>query len=90
GGPYFKFTEAVSFVVACKDQEEIDYFWNKLSEGGDPNAQQCGWLKDKFGVSWQITPTNIEELLTNPEAYKAMFNMKKLDIKTLQECINNG
>src|SRR5262245_21480115 len=57
GGPVFKFNEAVSFQVSCQSQEEVDYFWGKLSEGGDKNAQQCGWLKDKYGVSWQIVPT---------------------------------
>jgi predicted 3-demethylubiquinone-9 3-methyltransferase (glyoxalase superfamily) len=57
GGPIFKFTEAISFVVNCETQEEIDMLWNKLSEGGDENAQQCGWLKDKYGLSWQIVPT---------------------------------
>jgi len=77
-GPEFKFTEAVSFVINCEDQEEIDYYWEKLSV--DPEAEQCGWCKDKYGVSWQITPVNIEELLKRPHAFEHMLNMKKLVI----------
>ena len=89
GGPQFRFTEAVSFVVKCKNQEEIDFFWEKLSQDG--SDQQCGWLKDKFGVSWQIVPENIAELMTqrDPEkgkrVMKALMQMKKLDIRKLQE-----
>ena len=64
-GPLFKFNEAVSFVVYCDTQEDIDYFWDKLTEGGDPSAQQCGWLKDKFGLSWQVVPSVMNEMLTN-------------------------
>src|ERR1700710_1280404 len=71
GGPHFKFTEAVSFVVNCESQKEIDYYWDKLSEGGNPASQQCGWLKDKFGLSWQIIPTVLSELLGNPDPAKA-------------------
>ena len=63
GGPYFKFTEAISFVVDCGSQEEVDYYWEKLSQGGDEKAQQCGWLKDKFDLSWQIIPTALSEML---------------------------
>src|SRR5690606_13224565 len=83
GGPYFQFNEAISFVVYCDNQEELDYYWEKLAEGGDESAQQCGWLKDKFGVSWQIVPANIFELLcsTDPEkserVAEAIFTMKK-------------
>lgn len=91
GGPVFKFNEAVSFIVHCKTQKEIDYFWENLSAGGNPKAQQCGWLKDKFGVSWQIVPTILEKLL-NPKdsrkadrVIKAILQMKKLDIKALQQ-----
>jgi predicted 3-demethylubiquinone-9 3-methyltransferase (glyoxalase superfamily) len=90
GGPVFKFTEAISFVVNCETQEEVDYYWNKLSEGGDPNAQQCGWLKDKFGVSWQIVPTVLNKLLSDPDKQKsgrvmqALLQMKRLDITMLQ------
>jgi predicted 3-demethylubiquinone-9 3-methyltransferase (glyoxalase superfamily) len=89
GGPIFKFTEATSFYVECEDQKEVDYFWNKLS--AVPEAEQCGWLKDKFGVSWQIIPTALGELLGDPDPVKsqrvmqAMLQMKKIDIKTLQE-----
>jgi len=61
GGPMFKFTEAISLMVNCETQEEVDYFWDKLTPGGDPRAQQCGWLKDKFGVSWQVVPTIVSE-----------------------------
>ena len=88
GGPVFKFTEAVSFVVNCKDQDEIDYYWEKLSEGADKNAQQCGWLKDKFGLSWQIVPENLSSLLKDPEKGKRvmgkLMQMKKLVIKDLE------
>jgi predicted 3-demethylubiquinone-9 3-methyltransferase (glyoxalase superfamily) len=89
GGPHFKFTEAVSFVVNCETQEEVDYFWEKLSAGGA--EVQCGWLKDKYGLSWQVVPTVLPELFQNKDAEKAqrvmqaMLKMKKLDIKTLQE-----
>jgi predicted 3-demethylubiquinone-9 3-methyltransferase (glyoxalase superfamily) len=91
GGPLFKFNEAVSFQVNCKTQEDVDYYWAKLSEGGDPKAQQCGWLKDKYGVSWQVVPTVVIELLSGADAArservtKALLKMKKLDIKTLQQ-----
>jgi len=77
-GPEFTFTEAVSFVIPCEDQAEIDYYWDKLS--ADPAAEQCGWCKDKYGMSWQITPTNIEELLQRPHAFEHMLAMKKLVI----------
>ncbi len=91
GGPLFKFTEAVSFMIMCDTQEEIDMLWNKLGEGGDPTAQQCGWLKDKFGLSWQIVPTVLQTLLTDSDpakaqrTMKAMLEMKKLDIAQLQK-----
>ena len=77
-GPEFKFTEAVSFAVACKDQEEIDYYWSKLSSV--PEAEQCGWCKDKYGLSWQIVPANMEELMKNPEAFATMMKQKKIII----------
>jgi predicted 3-demethylubiquinone-9 3-methyltransferase (glyoxalase superfamily) len=89
GGPHFKFTEAVSFVVNCETQEEVDYFWQKLSEGGAES--QCGWLKDKYGLSWQVVPTILTELLQDkdPEksqrVMKAMLQMKKIDIPTLKQ-----
>ncbi len=90
GGPLFKFNEAISFQVMCDIQDEIDYFWAKLSEGGDPKAQQCGWLKDKFGVSWQIVPRGMVEMLRDPaskgaeRAMTAMLQMKKIDIDALK------
>jgi len=89
GGPVFTFNEAVSFVVNCGSQEEVDHFWEKLSAGGDPKAQQCGWLKDKFGVSWQIVPTVVIDMLKDPDFAKsqrvmaALMPMKKIDIATL-------
>jgi predicted 3-demethylubiquinone-9 3-methyltransferase (glyoxalase superfamily) len=89
GGPHFKFTEAVSFTIYCETQEEVDYFWEKLLEGGVES--QCGWLKDKFGLSWQVTPTILPELFQgkDPEkakrAMQAMLQMKKLDIATLKQ-----
>jgi len=89
GGPQFRFTEAVSFVINCETQDEIDHYWNKLSEGGDPKAQQCGWLKDKFGLSWQVVPSTLGQLMSNPstagKVMAALLKMKKLDIKILQE-----
>jgi predicted 3-demethylubiquinone-9 3-methyltransferase (glyoxalase superfamily) len=90
GGPIFQFNEAISFQVPCETQEEVDYFWEKLSEGGDPAAQQCGWLKDKYGVSWQVFPKLLQELLsdanpqTSQKAMQAMLQMKKIDIAQLR------
>jgi predicted 3-demethylubiquinone-9 3-methyltransferase (glyoxalase superfamily) len=87
GGPMFKFNEAVSFQVFCETQEELDYYWDKLSSGGE--AQQCGWLKDKFGLSWQIVPTVLGTLLTDPKKSEkvmaALLKMKKLDINGLRQ-----
>src|SRR6266498_3272732 len=71
GGPHFKFNEAVSFQIMCQTQEEIDHYWNKLSEGGDKNAQQCGWLKDKYGLSWQVVPTVLAEMMSDPDKEKS-------------------
>jgi predicted 3-demethylubiquinone-9 3-methyltransferase (glyoxalase superfamily) len=88
-GPRFKFTEAISFVVNCETQEEVDYFWQKLSEGGAES--QCGWLKDKYGLSWQVVPTILAELMQDkdPEksqrVMKAMLQMKKMDISKLKQ-----
>jgi predicted 3-demethylubiquinone-9 3-methyltransferase (glyoxalase superfamily) len=90
GGPVFKFSEAVSFQVDCGTQDEVDRFWNALSEGGDPAAQQCGWLKDKYGVSWQIIPNVLPGMIGDPDpekarrATEAMLKMKKLDIGGLK------
>jgi|SRR5215208_4448767 len=91
GGPHFKFNEAVSLEVDCDTQEEIDYYWEKLSAGGDPKAQQCGWLKDKYGLSWQVVPAAIAEMLSDEKseksqrAFAAMMQMKKLDIAALKK-----
>jgi predicted 3-demethylubiquinone-9 3-methyltransferase (glyoxalase superfamily) len=88
GGPHFKFTEAISFTVMCKTQEEVDDFWKKLTAGGQ--EVECGWLKDKYGLCWQITPTILPEMLTDPDPQKAkrvmqaMMTMKKIDIAALQ------
>jgi predicted 3-demethylubiquinone-9 3-methyltransferase (glyoxalase superfamily) len=82
GGPVFTFTEAVSFFVRCDSQEEVDYYWSRLVAGGSEN--QCGWLKDKFGLSWQIVPAQLPELLKHPKAMQAMMKMKKLDIAELE------
>lgn len=78
GGPQFNFTEAISFIVHCESQEELDYYWDKLSEGGDEKAQVCGWLKDKFGVSWQIVPANLSEMVSDPDPQKSERVMKAL------------
>lgn len=89
GGPHFKFTEAISFVVNCETQEEVDHFWDKLGEGGQ--TQQCGWLKDKFGLSWQIVPSVLIELINDPDPEKssrvteAMLQMTKIDIANLRQ-----
>jgi predicted 3-demethylubiquinone-9 3-methyltransferase (glyoxalase superfamily) len=94
GGPHFKFTEAISFVVHCLTQEEVDGYWEKLSADG--GEVQCGWLKDKFGLSWQIVPDVLVELLGDPDpkkaarVAKAMFQMKKLDIRALQQAANEA
>ena len=90
GGPLFKFTEAISFQVRCETQDEADYYWDKLTEGGDESAQQCGWLKDKFGVSWQVYPSELLQLVSDPNseksqrAMKAMLEMKKIDIAVIR------
>jgi predicted 3-demethylubiquinone-9 3-methyltransferase (glyoxalase superfamily) len=88
GGPHFKLNEAVSFVINCDSQDEIDYYWNKLSEGGDPKSQVCGWLKDRFGLSWQVTPSDLPEMMRNPATtaavMKEVLKMKKIDLATLR------
>lgn len=90
GGPHFKFTEAISFVVNCQTSAEVDHYWARLSEGGDEKAQQCGWLKDRYGVSWQVVPTVLVQLLSDPDperarrAMEAMLKMKKIDIDALR------
>lgn len=85
GGPFFKFNEAISFQFFCKDQAEIDSYWEKLS--AVPESEQCGWLKDKFGVSWQIIPENIGDLVKSEAGMKALLQMKKIDIATLQKAV---
>ena len=93
GGPVFKFNEAVSFQVSCETQEEVDYYWERLSAGGDDRAQQCGWLKDRYGVSWQVVPTVLVAMIQDPDparagrAMTAMLKMKKLDIETLKRAV---
>lgn len=88
GGPQFSFSQAISFVVDCKTQEEVDYYWERLSEGGEP--QMCGWLKDRFGLSWQIVPSALGELMSDPDVERskrvmqAMLNMTKIDIEGLR------
>ncbi len=90
GGPVFKFNEAISFQISCETQEEVDYYWENLSAGGDERAQQCGWLKDKYGVSWQVVPTVLVQMLNDPDsgksqrAMEAMLKMKKIDIDKLK------
>jgi predicted 3-demethylubiquinone-9 3-methyltransferase (glyoxalase superfamily) len=94
GGPHFKFNEAISFHVSCESQEEVDYFWSKLSEGGQPS--RCGWLKDRYGVSWQIVPSVLPKLLQDKNAGKsnsvmqAMLQMDKLDIERLKQAHDQG
>ncbi len=90
GGPVFMFNEAISLQIMCETQAEVDYYWDKLSEGGDPQAQQCGWLKDKYGVSWQIVPKAVSELLSDHRSSKAqramtaLLGMKKLDLAVIK------
>ncbi len=94
GGPHFKFTEATSFLVACQTQEEVDEFWRRLSEGGQEG--QCGWLKDMYGLSWQVTPRILGQMLSDPDPAKskrvmaAMLQMKKIDIGRLQQAYDGG
>jgi len=93
GGPMFKFTEAISIVVNCETQKELDHYWNSLSQGGEPKAQMCGWLKDRYGLSWQIVPNLLTALMSDPDPEKgrkamaAILQMKKIDIATLQRAV---
>jgi predicted 3-demethylubiquinone-9 3-methyltransferase (glyoxalase superfamily) len=89
GGPEHQFNEAISFFIHCKDQAEIDYYWSKLTDGGGAEIA-CGWLKDRFGVRWQVIPENIMELVNKPAAMQAMMTMKKLDIAALQAASKQG
>jgi predicted 3-demethylubiquinone-9 3-methyltransferase (glyoxalase superfamily) len=90
GGPLFRFNEAVSLQVNCDTQQEVDYYWERLAAGGDESAQQCGWLKDKYGVSWQVVPVELPNMMTDPDVRKsdrvmsALLPMKKLDIEALK------
>ncbi len=90
GGPLFTFNEAISFQIMCATQDEVDYYWDKLSAGGDPKAQQCGWLRDRYGLCWQVVPTGMAEMMNDPDpgksgrAMQAMLKMKKLDIAELK------
>jgi predicted 3-demethylubiquinone-9 3-methyltransferase (glyoxalase superfamily) len=83
GGPFFKFNESISFVVRCDSQADVDEYWGKLLAGGGQESQ-CGWLKDKFGLSWQIVPSRLPELIQNPKALQAMLKMKKIDLAELE------
>ncbi len=93
GGPDFEFSQAISFVINCDSQEEVDFYWSKLSEGGE--IQACGWLKDKYGLAWQITPVKLIEMINDPDpdksqrVFSAMLQMKKLDIFALEKAYNN-
>ena len=95
-GPMDQFNHSVSFVINCASQEEIDHYWNRLGEGGDPATQQCGWLKDKFGVSWQVVPTALVDMISDPDPAKAnrvmtaMLAMKKIDIEALRRAYDGS
>jgi predicted 3-demethylubiquinone-9 3-methyltransferase (glyoxalase superfamily) len=88
GGPHFTFNESISLVINCETQEEIDRYWNRLSQGGDPKSQVCGWLKDRFGLSWQVVPTELPRLMSDPvksaRVMKAILKMKKIDLAELE------
>ncbi len=94
GGPHFQFSPAVSFQIECENQDEVDYYWEKLKEGGEPRAQQCGWVADKFALSWQVVPKILPELIGSSDteksqrAFQAMLTMKKLDIAALQRAFD--
>jgi predicted 3-demethylubiquinone-9 3-methyltransferase (glyoxalase superfamily) len=94
GGPVFQFSEAISFYIYCRTQKEIDYYWEKLSKGG--SRQQCGWVKDKFGVSWQVAPANIYKLITGKDRERtnrvmsAMLKMKKIDVRKLEDAYHGS
>jgi predicted 3-demethylubiquinone-9 3-methyltransferase (glyoxalase superfamily) len=94
GGPVFQFNEAVSLQIHCETQAEVDHYWNRLTAGGDPRSQQCGWLKDRFGVSWQVVPTIVPRVLTDPDpvkssrAMRAILQMHKLDIAAIQQAFD--
>lgn len=93
GGPHFNFNPAMSLLVNCATQQEVDHYWNHLSERGDPQAQQCGWLRDRYGLSWQVLPTRLIDLLNHPDgriarrASQAMLGMKKIDLAALEDAV---
>lgn len=95
GGPHFKFNEAISLQINCANQQEIDYYWEKLTAGGDPSAQQCGWLKDRYGLSWQVVPDRMDEMFVDgsaPGAERAMeafLKMKKIDIAAIERALQD-
>jgi predicted 3-demethylubiquinone-9 3-methyltransferase (glyoxalase superfamily) len=96
GGPHFKFNEAVSLQIFCNDQREVDHYWEKLGAGGDPSAQQCGWLKDRFGVSWQVSPRRVTELMASSDqavadrVMAAILPMKKIDLAAVERAAGGG
>lgn len=96
GGPVFRFNEAVSFQVLCENQQEVDFYWERLAEGGDAQAQQCGWLKDKFGLSWQVIPRDLGDLVGAPDsersqrAMQAMLQMKKIDLEKIRQAYDGN
>ena len=96
GGPLFKFNEAISLQINCETQDDVDYYWGKLTAGGDPEAQVCGWLKDKYGLSWQVVPTELLKLVSDPaspksqSAMNAMLQMKKIDIAEIRRAYDAG
>ena len=96
GGPVFTFNEAISLQVNCRSQDEIDHYWTRLGEGGDPRAQQCGWLKDRYGVSWQVVPADMDEMFRDEHsagakrAMEAMLRMRKLDVAELRRAYEGG
>lgn len=96
GGPMYKFTPAISFQIECADQAEVDHYWDRLKDGGDPTKQRCGWVEDKFGVSWQVIPKALKEKIADPDrekskrAYEAVLDMKKLDVTALEHESNDG
>jgi predicted 3-demethylubiquinone-9 3-methyltransferase (glyoxalase superfamily) len=96
GGPQFKFSPAISFQIDCADQAEVDHYWERLKDGGDPTKQQCGWVQDKFGVSWQVVPKVLTAMIADPDikkskrAFEAMMGMKKFDIAALERVFQEG
>ena len=96
GGPQFKFSPAISFQIECADQAEVEHYWDKLKDGGDPTKQRCGWVEDKFGVSWQVIPKALYKMIADPNlekskrTYEAVMSMTKLDTAALERVFNDG